>query len=352
MSTAATSSVDRRIIVIGPGATGGAIAAELNVHGADVVVVARGAELEAIRERGLIYHTPDGTRTVNLNTIGGPEEINLTDRDVLVLTTKSQDAEQALRTWAWRPVTTSNGDTRLAGEVIPLVTVQNGLNTDRAALRWFKTVIAGTIYCPGGKERVGEIANYGADKRLLLWVGNYPTGEIDDRLREIVAAFRVAPTLGVQAIDSIVGVKAWKLSYNTVNGLEPVFAPSTLRDELKDGLFREALDVFAALGIDLIDPIGSGISEWTREAIEGSIDGHVRPGNSTLQSFLRRSPLETDYLNGEIVLLGRQHGVPTPLNEALQLLSAEAFESDLPAGYLGDDVIERLLADRSAPTTF
>ncbi|MGC0366617.1 2-dehydropantoate 2-reductase [Rhodococcus sp. 27YEA15] len=351
MSTAATPSVDRRIVVIGPGATGGAIAAELHLHGAEVVVVARGAELAAIRERGLIYHTPQGTSTVRLNTIGGPEEIELTDRDVLVLTTKSQDAEQALRTWAWRPVTMTSGDTGRVGDVLPLVTVQNGLNTDRAALRWFKSVIAGTIYCPGGKETVGEIANYGADKRLLLWVGNYPNGHIDDRLREVVAAFRVAPTLGVQAIDDIVGVKAWKLSYNTVNGLEPVFAPSARRDELKDGLFREALAVFAALGIELVDPIGSGLSEWTREAIDGSIEGRVRPGNSTLQSFLRRSPLETDYLNGEIVLLGRQHGIPTPLNEALQSLSAEAFENGLPAGHLGDDAIERLLAGRATVAT-
>ena len=29
--------------------------------------------------------------------------------------------------------------------------------------------------------------------------------------------------------------------------------------------------------------------------------------------------METDYLNGEIALLGRLHGIPTPVNEALQV---------------------------------
>ena len=47
-----------------------------------------------------------------------------------------------------------------------------------------------------------------------------------------------------------------------------------------------------------------------------------------MQSLLRgAAAIETDYLNGEIVLLGRLHGVPTPANALLQRLAA-----DLPAG--------------------
>ena len=44
--------------------------------------------------------------------------------------------------------------------------------------------------------------------------------------------------------------------------------------------------------------------------------------------------LETDYLNGEIVLLGRLHGVATPVNEALQELAAEAARTRAAAGAL------------------
>jgi 2-dehydropantoate 2-reductase len=39
--------------------------------------------------------------------------------------------------------------------------------------------------------------------------------------------------------------------------------------------------------------------------------------------------LETPYLNGEIVLLGRRHGVPTPVNEACCALAVEAVRDHL-----------------------
>ncbi|MFO6451407.1 MULTISPECIES: ketopantoate reductase family protein [unclassified Aeromicrobium] len=349
MSNPTPTAPDRRIIVIGPGATGGTIAAELHLHGARVVAVARGAELESLRSRGLIYHTSDGTRTVPLDVVGGPAELTLTDRDVLLLATKSQDAEAALRDWAWAPVQRADGSRGRAGTDLPLVTVQNGLNTDRSALRWFSHIVAGSIYCPGGKEKVGEIENYGGEKRVLLWLGHYLTRGIDDELRELVDALSVAPTLGFQAVEDITAIKASKLSYNTINGLEPVFAPSDLRDEVKEGLRQEALRVFAAIGITPLSPIESGISLWPHSVLEGDIAGRTRPGNSTLQSYLRHAPLETDYLNGEIVLLGRLHGVPTPLNEAMQVLTAEAVEQDLPPGAKGDDEIRALLDRAAAP---
>ncbi len=51
------------------------------------------------------------------------------------------------------------------------------------------------------------------------------------------------------------------------------------------------------------------------------IRGEMRGGGSTWQSVARGAArLETDYLNGEIVLIGRRHGTPTPVNDALQRL--------------------------------
>ena len=71
------------------------------------------------------------------------------------------------------------------------------------------------------------------------------------------------------------------------------------------------------------------------------IPGAVRGGGSTWQSLTRGNPVETDYLNGEIVLLGRLHGVPTPVNERLQRLVAEAV---LHRSAPGDLPVERLAA--------
>jgi 2-dehydropantoate 2-reductase len=49
--------------------------------------------------------------------------------------------------------------------------------------------------------------------------------------------------------------------------------------------------------------------------------------------------VETDYLNGEIVLLGRLHGVPTPANELMQRLMREAVRDGLKPGAMTPDEI-------------
>ena len=59
-----------------------------------------------------------------------------------------------------------------------------------------------------------------------------------------------------------------------------------------------------------------------------------RPGGSTYQSLVRGLPVEVDYLNGEIVLLGRLHDVPTPVNELLQSATHSAVVDRTEPGSL------------------
>lgn len=60
-----------------------------------------------------------------------------------------------------------------------------------------------------------------------------------------------------------------------------------------------------------------------------------RPSNSsTWQSLARGSGVEIDYLSGEIVLLGRLHGVPTPVNEAIQRAVHEIARTGAEPGSL------------------
>jgi 2-dehydropantoate 2-reductase len=72
--------------------------------------------------------------------------------------------------------------------------------------------------------------------------------------------------------------------------------------------------------------------------------GYERGGSSTWQSLARsRGTVEVDYLNGEIVLLGRLHGVPTPVNELLQRLANEKARSHAkPAAMSPDEVLSQL----------
>ena len=55
------------------------------------------------------------------------------------------------------------------------------------------------------------------------------------------------------------------------------------------------------------------------------VHGAEHPGSSTWQSLQRGSTLETDFLNGEIVLLGRLHGIPTPVNADIQRRATVVF---------------------------
>ena len=93
-----------RYIVIGAGAIGGTIGGRLAASGHEVVLAARGAHLDALRAKGLTLATPDGTSTLDIPAVAGPAEVGLREDDVLILATKTQDAEPLLTEWAWQPV--------------------------------------------------------------------------------------------------------------------------------------------------------------------------------------------------------------------------------------------------------
>ncbi|MHB1615287.1 MAG: ketopantoate reductase C-terminal domain-containing protein [Actinomycetes bacterium] len=64
----------------------------------------------------------------------------------------------------------------------------------------------------------------------------------------------------------------------------------------------------------------------------------------------RASSIETDYLNGEVVLLGRLHAVATPVNALLQLLANRlACDRGEPASTTSDE-FDQLPAPTAHPT--
>jgi 2-dehydropantoate 2-reductase len=79
-----------------------------------------------------------------------------------------------------------------------------------------------------------------------------------------------------------------------------------------------------------------------------AVAGKRRPGGSTWQSLARGTgSVETDWLNGEVVLLGRRHGVAAPVNELLQRLASELARGGRPPGCLAEaDLFARLEAVR------
>ena len=83
---------------------------------------------------------------------------------------------------------------------------------------------------------------------------------------------------------------------------------------LVSGLVDEGKAVAAAQGIELdADP---------EELIDHAAKPEVAYGHkaSMLQDVEARRPTEVDFLNGGIARFGRDHGVPTPLNDAVAAL--------------------------------
>ncbi|MGH3248255.1 MAG: ketopantoate reductase family protein, partial [Trebonia sp.] len=171
-----------RYIIIGAGAVGGTIGGRLALAGHEVVLSARGAHLDALRERGLRLATPLGTDFVRAPAIGGPEEIHLGRDDVLIVATKSQDSAAVLTEWARRPV--AGGGT--ACQDLPVICAQNGVANERFALRRFRQVYGMCVWLPATHVAPGEVAAHGQPLAGLLWVGRYPGGT-DDAIKRVAA---------------------------------------------------------------------------------------------------------------------------------------------------------------------
>ena len=304
-----------RYIIVGAGAIGGVVGGRLAESGHDVVLVARGAHYEAVRENGLRVRTADGTVIHRLPVVRTPEELGeLRPDDVLFLAVKTQDGEAALDAWSGRPV--AGGGT--AAEVLPLVCAQNGVESERMALRRFRRVYGMCVWLPATHVEPGSVSAAGAPYTGILHIGRYPKGT-DDTARLISTDLEKSKLLSPVVAD-VMRWKYGKLLSNLANSIEAVTGPFVGNDAL--ALYRQARAegeaVLAAAGIEVAGEQEQKEARGDRVSFE-PFDGSERGGGSSWQSLSRGTgTIEADYLNGEIVLLGRLHGVPTPVNDTLQ----------------------------------
>ena len=128
------------------------------------------------------------------------------------------------------------------------------------------------------------------------------------------AAFTSAGADGVVS-DDIMRLKRGKLLGNLINGIHVVMGDGPETEELHELAMDEARACFAAAGLHWEEDTRA---LGARMSPPRPVHGAEHQGSSTWQSLQRGRTLETDYLNGEIVLLGRLHGVPTPVNADIQ----------------------------------
>jgi 2-dehydropantoate 2-reductase len=200
-----------------------------------------------------------------------------------------------------------------------VATVQNGLGNEEAIAAHVARVIRGTTFPAGRIVAPGHVQwDVKGDTTLGPFESKpAPMGEVE-RLADACTRGGM-PT---KAVADARGPQWRKVIFNAASN--PIGALTGLTHgrvcedaalrALVSGLIDEGKAVAAALGIELdSDP-------------EALIDHAARPEvaydhkASMLQDVEARRPTEIDYLNGGIVRFGRERGVPTPLNEAIQAL--------------------------------
>jgi 2-dehydropantoate 2-reductase len=315
--------------MFGAGAVGGTIGGRLFEAGHDVTVIARGAHLAAIQQHGLRMIRPGEDVTVRIPAVADPGEVGLTDGDVVMLAMKTQDTAVALERLV-----------RTAPQGIAVVCAQNAVANERMALRRFPHVYAMFVNIQGDHLEPGVVRAFGTPRTGVLDLGRYPRGI--DATAERIAADLDAAGFSARAVVDPMRQKYGKLLQNIWNALDAMGGYRAISGELADRVFAEARAVLDAAGIE------AQTAEERAARREGFM--RVRPveddatGSSSWQSLVRGAgSIETDFLNGEIVLLGRLHGVPTPWNAALQVLIRRAIDERWPAASRSVEELSALL---------
>lgn len=304
-----------RYVILGAGAVGATIGGRLAESGCQVVFVGRGEHAAAVKRDGLLLAMPD--RSVRLRVpMLTMDELTLCAEDALILAVKSQDTAGLLTQLA---AVQAEGGT--AG--LPVFCAQNGLANEDAALRYFARVYGVCVNIPATHLEPGVVEAAGTPVSGAVQIGRYPAGA-DDTARAAAADLDRAGIRARVRAD----VMAWKrakLLSNLANALQVLVVGGYEWRAQSDGAIgtvvarmrAEADACFAAAGWPVIDR-----DRFRTEAggfTIAAISGRPRHGGSTWQSVQRGLPsVETDFLNGEIVRLGRLHSVPTPVNGAIQ----------------------------------
>ena len=317
-----------RFIIYGAGGIGGTIGARLFLTGHDVLLIARGAHLEALRNDGMRFITATRDERLQIPAVGHPREAAIGADDVVLLCVKGQQTEEALRDLY-----------DSAGDDVPVVCAQNGVANERIALRRFRRVYGMVVFLPGEHLEPGEIVNTAEDPAGILDVGCYPSG-VDAVAIAVAGAITDA---GCSALPdpAVMRQKYAKLLANLGNALQAACDGGSR--EIMRTLRAEALACYEAAGIDC------ATAEETRARRASGIrpapiPGRMRPGGSSWQSIKRGTGnIEADYLNGEIVQLGRLHGVPTPANAVLQRIGNRLAREGLPVGSFAEEELAAMI---------
>jgi len=340
-----------RYVIIGAGAIGGAIGGRLAHDGQRVVLVARGDHLEAMRTYGLRIRTPTEDVTVPVVAVSAPDEVQLHTYDVLVLATKTQQLVPVLNEWADADVYDAERVIGSAGEQLPVFTATNGVAAEDLALRYFTRVFGICVWMPATRLEPGEVIVRAAPVAGVLHLGRVPASTTagDSQLLQRIAADWTAAGFDIRLPADVMPWKYRKLISNLGNVFEALTGSTREVGDLVEAAEAEARAIFDAAGIRYTDDAEEAATRATGFTVQPvpGVDGRL--GGSTWQSLTRGTgDIETDYLNGEIVLLAHRIGTTAPINSRLARLGRRAAVSGARPGDLTPTALAEELRSQAA----
>ena len=290
-----------KIAVMGAGAIGGYFGGRLAQAGFDVIFIARGAHLAAIRENGLKVLSPLGDFTIHPATVtDDPAEVGPVD--VILFMVKNYDTLQAAE--QIRP---------LVGSDTAIIPFQNGVEA-RAMLSnvlGARHVLGGVAFIPASIQEPGVIKHNAELAKLVF-------GEFDKQITPRAVAFLDAlEKAGVAGeIPADISMVLWSklmflTSISAINCITRQPIGLVQSDEETIALYMDALREVAAVAA------AHGVS-LGEEAIANNmaLAQSFPPNNKTsmFQDLEAGRRLEIDYLSGAVVRLGREKGIETPIH--------------------------------------
>jgi 2-dehydropantoate 2-reductase len=305
------------ILVLGAGALGSLLGARLSRTEARVSLLTTNREhVKAIRESGLLVEELDGS--VERFALDGYDDPSTLPRkaDLTIVAVKSYDTERAV----------AGVKDICCDDSTLYLTLQNGIgNWERiAGIVGEGSVLAGTtaqgstLVAPGrirhggnGPTFIGEIEGTPTERVKAVCEVFRKAGlktELSDRMRLLIWE-KLLINVGINAITALTGIR---------NGLVAEVAEAR---ELSRGAVAEALLVARARGFDVSDNLlDRVVSVAKATAVNRSSMG---------QDVDRKKMTEIDAINGAVVMLADEAGIPAPVNRTLTQLV-----KTLEAGYL------------------
>jgi 2-dehydropantoate 2-reductase len=308
-----------KIAVIGAGAIGSVIGGLLSKAGEDVTLIGRKPHVDAINQNGLVLEGESGRIVIKVKAA---ENLDFKP-DLVLLTVKAQDVASSVR--KVQPF--------LSGTQV--VTMQNGVQSDDqvAGLLGKENIISSVVTFNGQFLEPGKALYSIPFSKTALLIGE-PFGNKGNRLQTLSALLNKA--IGTDISEDIRAAHWTKLIWNLQTAV-PAVTGLSYQDsyqypkvrELTISLLKEGLKVIKAAGIKTANvpgfpmepietmareslPVASALLKSIAESL-----GKVPVLGSTLQSIKRGKSTEVDYLNGEIVNLGKKTGIPTLANSLM-----------------------------------